>query len=69
MGTSRHLFRILVAALGCAVVLLTGSLVLGQGQSQGAGAPPAAAAAGQELPIHKIPIPGEAAEGYFSPDG
>ena len=25
--------------------------------------------AGQELPIQKIPIPGEAAEGYFSPDG
>ncbi len=25
--------------------------------------------AGQELPSHKIPIPGEAAEGYFSPDG
>lgn len=25
--------------------------------------------AGKELPSHKIPIPGEAAEGYFSPDG
>jgi len=25
--------------------------------------------AGQELPSHRIPIPGEAAEGYFSPDG
>ncbi len=34
--------------------------------SQAAQAAPAAA--GQELPITKVPIPGEAAEGYFSPD-
>lgn len=31
--------------------------------------PAPAAPAGQELPVVKIPVPGEAAEGYFSPDG
>jgi Tol biopolymer transport system component len=34
----------------------------------GQAVPPPAAPPGVELPVTKIPIPGEAAEGYFSPD-
>jgi len=54
-------FAGIIAVLACGVV---------QGQNPPAAAPPAPAAqAGTELPIIKIPVPGEAAEGYFSPDG
>lgn len=48
--------------------LVTGLAANGQAPAQNVAAA-APQATGSELPIHKIPIAGEAAEGYFSPDG
>ena len=56
-----------VLGIACLVALGTGLAADGQAPAQQPVAT-TAQAAGQELPIHKIPIPGEAAEGYFSPD-
>jgi TolB protein len=59
----------LVLAPGLAGFVWVGAQVFAQGPPVQASATPAVQApAGQELPITKIPIPGEAAEGYFSPD-
>ncbi|MEK6631500.1 MAG: hypothetical protein AABY89_12270, partial [Acidobacteriota bacterium] len=59
----------LVLAPGLAGFVWVGAQVFAQGPPAQAPATPAAQApAGQELPITKVPIPGEAAEGYFSPD-
>jgi TolB protein len=52
-------------ALGAASLASSGA----QAQAErSAGTPQAQAPVGQELPVVKIPIAGEAAEGYFSPD-
>ncbi len=58
-------FWILVAGLATLVASGFGTIARGQGQAT----PPAAQTEGKELPVVKIPIPGQAAEGYFSPDG
>ncbi len=55
-----------MAAVTAVALGVTGGPVRGQAPTP---AVPGQAAAGQELPITKVPIPGEAAEGYFSPDG
>lgn len=62
-------FRV-IGAFGVAatIAMVGGAAARGQAPAPKA-APAAAQAAGQELPVHKIPIAGEAAEGYFSPDG
>ena len=67
MGGSRARRWAGVLGLAAMTAIATGVAVRGQPPAQ----KPAAAAAqvtGQELPVHRIPILGEAAEGYFSPD-
>jgi Tol biopolymer transport system component len=56
-----------VLGIACLTALTAGLAAHRQAPAQ---KPPAAAAqvTGKELPVHPIPIPGEAAEGYFSPD-
>ena len=70
--SSGPLVLMFTVLLGCAV----GSFVLAAQRSTSPGQTPAVAPqaapqdpAARELPVVKIPIPGQAAEGYFSPDG
>jgi TolB protein len=65
MNGRRRALALVVAALGAVSLTASGARALA---GQAAGAPPAQAPAGQELPVVKIPIAGQAAEGYFSPD-
>jgi hypothetical protein len=53
----------------CVVAALAGGIVHGQNAPQQPAAAPPAQIQVQELPVFKVPIAGEAAEGYFSPDG
>ena len=67
-GGSRMIRVAAVLEIACLTALAAAVAASGHVPSQD----PAAAVTpvgAQELPVHKIPIPGEAAEGYFSPDG
>ncbi|MEI6668670.1 MAG: hypothetical protein WCP29_10980 [Acidobacteriota bacterium] len=65
-GVARACGWIGLAGLGIVAVIVAGPTA--QGQAPAMPATVAPQAVGQELPIHRIPISGEAAEGYFSPD-
>ncbi|MCX6545695.1 MAG: hypothetical protein NTV05_14940 [Acidobacteria bacterium] len=66
-GGSRRIRVAAVVEIACLTALAAAVAASSHARSQD---PTAAAApvSAQELPVHKIPIPGEAAEGYFSPD-
>ena len=69
MGGIRPNRWVWAVGLTCVVAVLAGGIVQGQNVPQKPAAAPAAQPSGKELPVIKIPIAGEAAEGYFSPDG
>ena len=67
MAETGRLRRAGVLGLAAIAAIVVGVGVRGQAPTQQPAAAPSQVT-GQELPVHKIPIPGEAAEGYFSPD-
>ena len=68
MGGSRAFRWVGLVGLVCTTALVVGLAADRQAPVQKPSSVVARVAV-QELPVHKIPIPGEAAEGYFSPDG